>query len=409
MAPAALPATAVFEFRTTGAATNGGIFDSASAGTDYSQQDAAQLALKDCACTTGGTTLTSATGGFTAAMVGNWCYLSGTHFTTGRYKIVAYTDTNTVTLCADPTDGSDASSGTCNVGGAIDLPTDAIFELAVSGNFMYVKAGTYTFTESIAVSSSVKPTAVIGYNTTRGDDPTGTDRPLFACGAYSFSANASWRVFNLRFTGTATVVCDMYSAQTSCVNCYIYNSSGFSNRAALKSCENVVDTELVSTKGYCYAGSGAFPMFFACYLHDSVRGISQETDNYLSVHSIFDTLSNYGIYKGHRSRHRILNNTFYGGGTCIHGSNTGHAILNNIIDTWTLGLYNSNTIPKYGLMICGYNNFHGNTNDRSAGLAAMPGDTTGDPDFVNAGGGDFSLDTATDCDDTGFGIRLGVG
>jgi len=125
MAPKALPATAVFEFRTTGAATNGGIFDSASAGTDYSQQDAAQLALTDCACTTGGTTLTSATGGFTAAMVGNWCYLRGTHFTTGRYKIVAYTDTNTVTLCADPTDGSNASSGTCNVGGAIDLPTDA--------------------------------------------------------------------------------------------------------------------------------------------------------------------------------------------------------------------------------------------------------------------------------------------
>jgi hypothetical protein len=150
-------------------------------------------------------------------------------------------------------------------------------------------------------------------------------------------------------------------------------------------------------------------MFFACYLHDSVRGISQETNNYLTVHSIFDTLSGYGIYKGYRNRHRILNNTFYGGGTCIYGSNTSHAILNNIIDTWTLGLSNTKTNPKYGLMICGYNNFHGNTNDRSAGLAAMPGDTTGDPDFVNAGGGDFSLDTATDCDDTGFGIRLGVG
>lgn len=140
----ALPATTVWEIRTDGSPTNGGGYKSNAGTTDYSQQAAAQLSVSDAACTTGGTTVTSATGGFTAAMVGNICYLSGTHFTTGWYEITAYSDGNTISVDRDPTDGSNGSSGTCNVGGALKCPGDlgVVFQTAaqsVAGMKAYVR------------------------------------------------------------------------------------------------------------------------------------------------------------------------------------------------------------------------------------------------------------------------------
>ena len=58
-----------WEIRQDGSDLNGGGYKRTAGTTDYSQQAAAQLALTDLACASN-TTLTSATGGFTAAMVG---------------------------------------------------------------------------------------------------------------------------------------------------------------------------------------------------------------------------------------------------------------------------------------------------------------------------------------------------
>ena len=60
----------------------------------------AELSLTDCAtASAGSTTLTSSTGGFTAAMVGKYYkYFCGTNITAGFYEITGYTDTNTVTI-----------------------------------------------------------------------------------------------------------------------------------------------------------------------------------------------------------------------------------------------------------------------------------------------------------------------
>ena len=88
----ALSASTVFEVRSDGSDTNGGGY--VSGGTDYSQQAAAQLSVADAACA-GNTTVTSATGGFTSAMIGNLMYLSTGP---GWYLIRAYTDGNTVTI-----------------------------------------------------------------------------------------------------------------------------------------------------------------------------------------------------------------------------------------------------------------------------------------------------------------------
>lgn len=116
----ALNAAQEWWVRTGGSELNGGGYDAtvSGAGTNYADQDAAQLSLTDFACLNT-TTLTSVTGGFTALMVGNIIRIaSGTHFTPGYYMVTGYTDTNTVTLDSNPTDGSNASGGVGRLGGA---------------------------------------------------------------------------------------------------------------------------------------------------------------------------------------------------------------------------------------------------------------------------------------------------
>ena len=85
----AILATTNWYVRAGGLETNGGGYDSTIAGatTNYADQDAPQLSLTDLATSgAGSTTLTSVTGGFTSAMIGNCIRIaSGTNFQTGYY------------------------------------------------------------------------------------------------------------------------------------------------------------------------------------------------------------------------------------------------------------------------------------------------------------------------------------
>lgn len=138
----AVNASAYWRIRIGGADTNGGGFDPAivGAGTDYTEQDTPQLTVTDLAATGAVTTLTSATGGFTSAMVGNAISISGgTGWTTAaRYFITAVTNSNTIVIDRAASAGA-ASGGTCRVGGALAtvyLPTSSY---AVAGNAVYVR------------------------------------------------------------------------------------------------------------------------------------------------------------------------------------------------------------------------------------------------------------------------------
>lgn len=170
----AISPTAQWEIRTTGSDTNGGMYVSG-AGIDYSQQDAAQLSLSD-VVTNGTTTVTSATGGFTANMVNNGINIAGT-----VYQITARTDTNTITV--DRTVGA-ASGQTGKVGGALASPGYASGQ-GVNQNRFWIKSGTYTLTSStqnIAGGKVVSPAGVAGvggapcvwegYQAARGDKGT---------------------------------------------------------------------------------------------------------------------------------------------------------------------------------------------------------------------------------------------
>lgn len=135
--------TAVWRVRPAGSNTNGAGFDTGITGfgTDYSKQDAAQLSVADATSVAASKIVLSVTGGFTAAMIGNAIYLSGTHFTTGWYFITAWTSTNSITIDRDPTTGGNGSLGTLNVGGGwADFWTNTTSAKAalVPGNIVYI-------------------------------------------------------------------------------------------------------------------------------------------------------------------------------------------------------------------------------------------------------------------------------
>lgn len=169
---AALSSTVQWDVRTTGSDSNGGGFNGAGsgAGTDFSQQNAAQYTFSDLASTSGTTNpcvVTSASHNFVAADNRNIIHISaGTNWTTGWYEIVS-TAANAATL--DRACGSVASisGGTYFVGGALQTMDQANTNL-VASNTVNVKSGTYTRTTTLALAVST-PATWIGFQTTHSD------------------------------------------------------------------------------------------------------------------------------------------------------------------------------------------------------------------------------------------------
>ncbi len=107
----AINASAVWRVRPGGSNVNGGGYDAAisGAGTDYSQQDAAQVS-GTAGTAAGTTTFTDATANnFTSAMIGNAIWIaSGAGFTAGAYFVTGFTSSSIVTLDRSPGTGSAA-------------------------------------------------------------------------------------------------------------------------------------------------------------------------------------------------------------------------------------------------------------------------------------------------------------
>src|SRR6266498_1166809 len=107
-----------WEVRLSGHAQNGGGFDAAFGGTDYSQQDAPQAILTDCTFSVGSTTVTSTGGGFTSQMVGNVMWFGGIGNDYGRRQITAFVSGTQVTIDSNAP-GTEAGAGIVRVGGGI--------------------------------------------------------------------------------------------------------------------------------------------------------------------------------------------------------------------------------------------------------------------------------------------------
>lgn len=176
----AIGAATVWRVRPGGDNNNGAAFDAtiSGAGTDYSQQDAAQLSLTDLVCQAsddaGRLKLRSATGGFTSAMIGNAVRILSTGtFTAGYYFIVGYDSTNLVTLDRSPAGGADRTGGSGKVGGAaatwqrVATNGSATGDKVVPGNTVYIRGAGSSFPTSADYTSTGYTQAVSG-DTTNG-------------------------------------------------------------------------------------------------------------------------------------------------------------------------------------------------------------------------------------------------
>jgi hypothetical protein len=364
-------------------------------GYDYSQQAAAQLTLTDLACAAASTTLTSATGGFTALMVYNVIHIvSGTNDIPGWYQITAYSDTNTVTIDRTCATGGDMSAATGSVGGVWEFGTavdDDFFEAKVAGNIVFIKSGTHaTLGETIAASpagTGALLIRVIGYDTSRAVRPTGDNRPLIQCGAYYFQASSGgwWTFENLRGTGTSSFVFYFVGGNCLAYNCKVTNSSGVASRVAFQGGSGTTNyficCEGISTNGTAFTTG----VFVHCYAHDSVTTFTGGT---LMLFCVSDTGSTYGVSQ---ASGLTMNNTFYGNGTGLYisATTTMSIVINNIFDGNTTGIDASGAKGSTLLL---FNSFD-NTTDLAANVAGaiQDGNQTGDPGLNNPAAGDFSI------------------
>jgi len=388
----AMPSAAEWDVRANGAATNGGFFNSARGGTDYSQQDAAQLALADIQTDMAGDGLYSSTGGFTAAMAGNGIYLSGGTGTAGWYEIVSVTDSNNCTI--DRVYSNSETGITGNVGGAVVF-SDALLEAVVAGNVIHVKSdGTHTLgadAQTANDGSATAPIQILGYNSSHNDAPTGTDRPLIAGGSYTVWVDTYWELRHLRVTSTNT-----YSVHVSTycrtVNCSISNTSGTANKYALYMVSNritAVGCELTSTNGRAVLMSGGGCRLIGCYVHDSAVGVWMSYHFDAVIDSIIDTCTDGILTDGAHDGCFVYGSTIY---NCTDGLDL--ASGTNGFVAWNCTFSDCGTAVKSGNDLGGshlidYNNWYNNTTDVSnvdKGANAM----AVDPGFADAAGGDFT-------------------
>lgn len=420
----ALSSAMVWEVRTTGSDNNGGGFVAGATGTDYSQQDSAQDSGTDLACADGDAAapaVTSATHTFDANDVGNIINITeaGTGFTLGRYQIVSVAGGAATLDRACGADGA-LTGGDWYLGGAL-ATIDLAASVLVSDNIVYVKAGTYG--ETVTLDTSVSTTGhiiqFIGYNSTRTDNPTGTNRPLISGG----SARANCVVCgtkvgtlfaNFRFeNATGDGVTASPGALTHFVNCKAASNGsegwGGTTKYSFYHCEAGSN----SASGF-YDNYGAENMF--SYSHDnSNAGFYVGNGNGIRVCCVADTNTSHGFYFGADEGlgTQYTNNSGEFFINCVAYNNTG-ATSDGFYLTFTSDkvyfLKAINCISKdngrYGfnnnrsgsrILFFDKNCYHGNGTAGLNNFTAGSGDVTSDPSFTDAPNKDFTLGAASPC------------
>jgi hypothetical protein len=389
---------AQWNFRSAGSNTNGGFFVPGGTGTNYSLQDAAQSTRTDIVAN-GTTTLTSATGNWTAAMVDNGIYLDNI---SDWRQIVTYVSAGEITVDATVTTGSGITG---NVGGALAVPTDNLYEnVLINGNYVYYKGGdTFTFTESVSLSRSAHHQNHIisaGYDAVPGDVCNGTDRPIWAQGAsYLVDVPNYFEFHNLDITSTSTSSCIQADVQSVYLNVKATNTNttcplgvlrfGGNNAKAI-GCEVSAPTS-VGSGGIGISGGGECDIV-GNYVHD-IGGTNKGIVSPISTTTIFNTVDTIGgigidstLWGGY-----IAHNTLYNCGTGLNITSGGDTVVNNDFNSCTLGI-DGDTNTDYG----NYNNFYNNTTDYNSDYQSGAGDTADDPNYTDAANGDFSNELSSD-------------
>jgi hypothetical protein len=423
----ALASTIDWEVRTTGSDSNGGGFDTAKAGTDYSQQDAAQATGVN--LTVDATTNTKVTpDGYTpnaSTDPGNVIQITttggGAAFTTGFYEITSVTGGEWV---LDRSPAATSSSGAhWSFGGGLASPGMAS-GAAVGSNIIYLKSGTYNCSSSDNVSggkftlpggSSAACTTLVGYSTTRTLTNTDT-KPILQSATSTnnntiCTTNSDCTVRNIDFENAnsdtgCTAISTGANLYVTIENCKINGyKTGIDfivagGSAVITGCEIILANEAnaigINDGNQCYIGG--------CYIHGGTSATSNGIVTALDctidrtiIANITGSTSN-GINVGGRNP-IITNCTIYNvsqdGIINTGGTNQGGLVRDTIVAS--CGRYGLNMITAVDnwrvLNLAGYNNTTANTNatttlgaQNTLALSATP--------FTNAGSGDFSLNNS---------------
>jgi len=415
----ALAAAIVWEIRTTGNNNSGGGFKTGATGTDRSQQDAAQLSFTDLQVKNAVYTRIYSViedANLDATCVGNVVQVTGDGgsglFTPGFYEVTAQGNDGNNYLDIDRNCATgNASDGVAALGGAV-AGLETIDSVAVKGNTIYIEAGTYTpgvaidFPANGDVSTHID---ILGYNTSRGDNPTGDNRPLLQMAANGFSTGDFNWVRNIRMTTTNTSGLQIETSGGA-VNCKVENTGGVATHRAFR----ISTAIMVDCEAICGNGRGIFVYYtcrvMGCYVHDCNEGIYcyDNADYSVFAFNIIDTCVEEGFAVDSGTlRLTFLNNTIYNCDEGIGFAGPGSVILimNNLFDSCTTFGYT--VTAEYKSNYANYNNWNGNGTDTN-NLTKGPDATANVPQFENAAGGDFSLQVGSPCIGAGLAIRLGV-
>lgn len=422
-----LSAQTVWEVRATGNDNNGAGWKAGAAGTDYSQQDAAQKTGTDLAIhASDNTKVRPVAAGVAAADVGNLIKIrAGSGFTVGYYEITAQDGTYWTLDRAAGTVGS--TGGTYNMGGAAATLT-VLTTVVPAGNIIWAKAGSYaanastgTWSGGGAPSPTTPPTRLYGYSFTRGDG----QRAVFSVtnGGQGFRTSGSgWIVANIEVSnggGSGMGQAFLFqSTQNTMINC---KATGFTQLGAnadngplaVIGCEFTGGTAAASG---CVSMPGSNAIVAGCKIHANAcpglvgSGASASATNWALYNLIFN---NTGVTSdGIRDIGNCFGNTVYGSGR--HGLNmTGTVIVkfwrNNILaGNAGYGAVAANAAGYPPLPIYDGNAYWNNTSgtrsnmddagainaDNAFNFYANPLDKilTADP-FTNKATGDFTLNT----------------
>jgi len=432
----AFSATVVWEVRSTASDSNGGGFNSAAGGTDYSQQDSAQFTGTDLAGTNANTatpTVTSASHNFVAADVGNIIQInSGTNWIAGFYEIKSVAS-NAATLDRACASVASPTNGTWHEGGALASPgmafgaknhTQGSTTRNGVGNDVWIKAGTYLITSATPNVSGGVPwdnynsnnsdggvdwtniARYRGYQTTRGDNGT---RPIIKASGISSTAlwhmNGQWTVTeHLEFDGNSGTSIDgwvadnFYNIARDCVarNTTRYGFLVDDNGSSTWFCRA---TGCSGTAAFKFNDAlGANQMAFGC-VADSNSCTGFLVGQYIPmVHCIAANNTGAG-FAANQLGTRYFNCTAYG--NTGSGFDNGFGFVNHTVffncvaeanGAFGWGNSGGGAADDLWLFNCaGYNNTSGNveshiSSERIIGFVTGTGSF-----FTNAAAGDFSL------------------
>jgi hypothetical protein len=352
-------------------------------GVDYSQATAAITNDTDLGCTNAAPSVcTSTNKAFGLRMVGNVVHITttgtGAHFLVGWYEVVSVSGVN-ATLDRNATDGVSAGvAGTFYVGGAIGLgnaldPTVFAqgYATGVTANRFFIKYGSYTLGANLTgqtVGLAEAPMVVEGYNSLRGDRPTGANRPTITVSStYGFALTSYWDVYNLILTGSTTSSPLSIGIGGKATNIKAVQTSTTAAAHAITGVTNgfFLNCEAISYRGIALSVNSA--QVEGCYLHDSDIGFSAAASPVAIRNSIIESNVTAAVQNTavSTSLFTIQNSTLYGGenktglGVNLFTGSYDVRIVDSILYGFTTGITHADASQTGGYD--DYNDFYDNT------------------------------------------------